>query len=33
MEPESSLQWSQHSATGHYADPDESNSHLPTLFP
>jgi hypothetical protein len=33
MEPESSLLCSQQTATGPYPEPDESISHLLTLFP
>jgi hypothetical protein len=32
MEPEGSLPYSQHLATGPYPDPDESSPHLPCLF-
>jgi len=33
MEPEGSLPSSQQPATGPHPEPDESSSHLPTLFP
>jgi hypothetical protein len=33
MEPKGSLPRSQQPATGLYLEPDESNPHLPTLFP
>jgi hypothetical protein len=33
MEPVGSLPYSQQPATGPYSEPDESSSHLPTLFP
>jgi hypothetical protein len=33
MEPESSLPCSQQPANGPYPEPDESSSHLLTLFP
>jgi hypothetical protein len=32
MESEGSLSWPQELATGPYSEPDESNSHTPTLF-
>jgi len=33
MEPEGSLQCSEEPTTGPFAEPDESSSHFPTLFP
>jgi hypothetical protein len=33
MAPEGSLPYSQQPATGPYPEPDESSSHLSTLFP
>jgi len=33
MEAEGSLPCSQHTATGHYHEPDESSPNPPTLFP
>jgi len=33
MQLDSSLPCSEEFATGHYPEPDESNQHIPALFP